>query len=371
MEPLFRAVVHGCAAGRYQEVMDEVYWRRIHRGNESHILQKLGAFAASLGALARLFEEPWSRPHPSLSKARQARVLGWVGFHLRALGRLVEAVAPMEAGLARQVQQEDWKDASIDAANLSELLLALGRLEPAEARAREAVAHADRSGDWFERMGDRTAHADALHQRGRLEAAQALFGEAERMQADREPKYPLLYSLGAYRYGDLLLSLGQPTEAGGAPSGWRCEMAEIREHRLLDIALDHLLLGRAAADLADFTPAAPHLDAAVTGLRKAGTQHHLPRGLLARAALYRLTHRFDLAHRDLTEAHTIATRGGMRLHLCDYHLESARLHLAQDHLDLARDHYAVAHAEVHAMGYHRRDPELAELAAALGPPRSA
>ena len=77
----------------------------------------------------------------------------------------------------------------------------------------------------------------------------------------------------------------------------------------------------------------------------------------------RTTH-FDLAHRDLD---TIATRGGMRLHLCDDHLESARLHLAEGHLDLAREHHATAHAEVHAMGCHRRDPELAELAAAPGP----
>lgn len=362
MEPLFRAMVHGCAAGRYQETMEEVFGRRIQRGDEMYIAKKLGAFAAGLAALAWLFETPWSCPHPSLSRARQGLLLSWAGFHLRALGRLVEAVAPMEAGLARHVQQEDWKSVSGAANNLSEILLALGRIEPAEARAHEAVVHADRSGNLFLRMGTRTAHADAVHQRGQLEEAKALFVEAERIQAEREPAYPVLYSLAGYRFGDLLLSLGQPAEARR-----RAERTLVWANQglgLLSIALNHL--GCAAANLADF-PAAHHLEAAVAGLRKAGTQHFLPRALLVRAGFYRLTTRFDLAHRDLAEAHTIATRGGMRLYICDFHLESARLHLAQGHLDAAREHHATAHAEVHAMGYHRRDPELAELVAALGP----
>ena len=63
---------------------------------------------------------------------------------------------------------------------------------------------------------------------------------------------------------------------------------------LLDIALNHLLLGRAALTAApgpdhpDFKLARHHLDAAVAGLRKAGRMDYQPRGLLARAALHRL-----------------------------------------------------------------------------------
>ena len=34
MSPLFAAVIHGCEAKRYQEVYDEVYRKRIRRGNE-------------------------------------------------------------------------------------------------------------------------------------------------------------------------------------------------------------------------------------------------------------------------------------------------------------------------------------------------
>jgi len=31
IEPLYRAVVHGCLAGEYQKALHEVYWRRILR----------------------------------------------------------------------------------------------------------------------------------------------------------------------------------------------------------------------------------------------------------------------------------------------------------------------------------------------------
>jgi hypothetical protein len=88
-------------------------------------------------------------------------------------------------------------------------------------------------------------------------------------------------------------------------------------------------------------------------------------GLLARAALHRLAADWPAACRDLAEAHRIATRGGMRLFLADHHLESARLLLATGDRDAARAAYTAARAEVEAIGYHRRDPELAALADAL------
>ena len=52
----------------------------------------------------------------------------------------------------------------------------------------------------------RTTHADALHQAGRRDEAEARFREAEQMQAERQPDYPLLYSLWGFRYCDLLLT---------------------------------------------------------------------------------------------------------------------------------------------------------------------
>jgi tetratricopeptide (TPR) repeat protein len=124
--------------------------------------------------------------------------------------------------------------------------------------------------------------------------------------------------------------------------------------------------------------AAGYLNQAVDGLRKAGTQHHIPRGLFARAELYRLQGDFPSALDDLEEAHDIAERGEMRLWLTDYHLGASRLLISEfgfrnvDHqhaphtvetfhemsLRKADDHLNQATELVNETGYHRRDPEL-------------
>jgi tetratricopeptide (TPR) repeat protein len=141
--------------------------------------------------------------------------------------------------------------------------------------------------------------------------------------------------------------------------------------RPLDIALDYLSLGRAyllqtlQEGSQEFTQAAEHLNQAVDGLRQAGQQQELPRGLLARAELYRVRGEFDKAQRDLDEAMTIAERGGMGLHQADRHLEYARLYLAMGDEDRAREHLVIAREMIGRMGYHRRDREVDELEAML------
>jgi tetratricopeptide (TPR) repeat protein len=102
---------------------------------------------------------------------------------------------------------------------------------------------------------------------------------------------------------------------------WRTQ-----DDSLLEIALDYLTLGRAMlqAYLQDGTTAladaSAHLRQAVDGLRQAGQQDYIARGLLARAELYRVQGDFAQAQRDLDEAMTIATRGEMGLHQADGHL---------------------------------------------------
>jgi hypothetical protein len=48
MQPLFEQVYHGCAAGLYDEVFDNVFWEKIHRGEGYFIIKKLGAWGINL-----------------------------------------------------------------------------------------------------------------------------------------------------------------------------------------------------------------------------------------------------------------------------------------------------------------------------------
>ncbi len=393
MEPLFTAVIHGCRAGRHQEALDEVYRRRIRRGNEAYSLRKLGAFGSDLSALSGFFDRPWDQPSAGLSSADQAFVLNAAGFRLRALGRLAEAVQPMEVALERRVLLKAWKNAAIIAGNLSELTQTLGELSRAASFGKQCVELADRSGDAFQRVARRSRLAAALHQSGLWEESAESFREAEVLQAERQPEYPRLYSLPGYQYCDLLLSLGGPEPgavlvgSGADPEAerrWREACQQVRQRAeqffqwrvpgdpLLDIALDHLSLGRAHLGLADFAEAAEHLNHAVEGLRRSGQEDDLPRGLLARAALHRQRGDLTGAEADLFEALEIAERGRMRLFECDAHLEWARLCRQRGDQAGQQEHVARARRLVEETGYERRRREVEALTPdpSPGPPES-
>jgi nucleoside phosphorylase/tetratricopeptide (TPR) repeat protein len=416
MAPLFAAVAHGCLAGRHQEVLVEVYGRRVLRGDEHFSWQKLGTFGSDLVAMSNFFDSLWREPITALSEDGKAFVLAQAGLYLRALGRLAEAAQPMQTSLDAYIAQKSWAFAARPASNLSELYLTLGDLTQALNTAQQSIELADRSSNAFLRMVNRITLADALHQVGRLSEAEAAFREAEEMQKARQPEFPLLYSVQGFRYCDLLLGQGKYQEVHSR-AGQTLEWAKQSGAGLLSIALEHLSLGRAYLQEVPLTPspsltgegrgggvtqAATHLQRAVDGLRQAGRQDYLPHSLLARAELHRFTGNFTRAQNDLDEAFTIATRGGMRLFEADCHLEYARLYFSiaslrgsaateaipGQHDEIAsqttlaisqgryavtpvelktqaREHLAKAKVLIEQTGYHRRDGEVKELEAMI------
>jgi hypothetical protein len=154
-----------------------------------------------------------------------------------------------------------------------------------------------------------------------------------------------------------------------------------RSKRPLDIALDHLTLGRAALydailegrALDHFEPCRESLQHAVAGLRQAGTEDQLPLGLLTRAWLRFLTGPRtgpDSAQSDLNEAFEIAERGPMPLFLADIHLHRARLFgMSKDRPEIypwesPQDDLAEARRLIEKHGYGRRKEELEDAESA-------
>ena len=363
-------MTHGCQAGLQQEACDKVYCDRIQR-REAYSTKKLGAFGSDLGAVACFFETPWRRVSLALTDPAQAWLLNEAACSLRALGRLSEALDPMRAALKMAAKAEAWKEVAIGTSTLSELELMLGEVAWAVADAEQSVTYADRSGDAEWQSLSCTTHADALYQAGRWAEAEGRFREAENMQAERQPAYPLLYSVQGFQYCDLLL-----TEA--ARAAWQyclslnsqppivnpLESCRAVKHRaaqtlkweermydapILDIALNHLTMCHAALyaailggmvgchqtaatqrgeDTSYLAAAHRELDAAMASLRRAGTAHYIPRALLTRAWLRSLTGLRtcpESAQSDLDEAWEIAERGPMPLFTADIHLYRARL----------------------------------------------
>jgi tetratricopeptide (TPR) repeat protein len=409
LQPLYQAVAHGCQAGLEQEACEDVYLARITRENEKYAVRRLGAFGSDLAAVACFFEQPWSRISGGLVEAAQAWFLNQAAFRLRALGRLTEAVEPFREYMRRESFAERWANAAAGGSNLSELELMLGEVAGAVEDAEQSVTYADRGTDAGQRMINRCAQAHALYQAGPRTEAEAHFREAEQMQVERQPDYPLLYSLQGFQYCDLLLadpersawqqmlslnsqrstlSLGESCRAVSQRAAQTLKWAELGELSLLTVALDNLTLGRAAlygailegSDFRFLTTELSHIAAAVVGLRRAGMQDYVPDGLLTRAWLRFLTGARtgpESAQEDLDEAWEIAERGPMRLHMADIHLYRARLfgsrnsevgsanEAGQYPWESPQADLAAAEKLINDCGYHRRDEELADAKAVL------
>ena len=371
MQPLFSVVAHGCAAGLHQQALYKVYWPRIKRKEVHYLTKKLGAFSDDLAVVAHFFTTPWQLPAVDLTDHAKAIVLSWAGFRLRVLGRLREAMEPMQADVAMAIKQEDGQGVAVAANNLSELQLTLGEITKAVSIVRQSVAYADKSGKLPQRIVSRTTLADALHQAGEAAEAETLFQAAEALRQEFEPEYPRLYSMSGFKYCDLLLAQGKMA-AVLERAEYALEIAK-QNSWPLGTALNQLSLGRAYLQLAcpphpgslppgereqHLRQAGEWLEQAVAGLRAAEQQDQLPLGLLTRAAWFRQTQDYTRAHQDLREALVLAEPSGMRLHLTDYHLEAARLALAEDDRGKACEHTQAAAKLITETGYKRRLPEL-------------
>jgi tetratricopeptide (TPR) repeat protein len=365
MAPLYAAVAHGCLAGRHQEAMDEVYWVRINREEEHFNIVKLGVTGSNLATLSRFFEVQWNKPVTNLTDEAKGFILSEVGHHLQELGRLADAVQPIQASLEAAIIQENWSNAAIAAGNLSTLNLIMGNITSALNYAREAMDMASRNGITIHLKNSRIIMATALHQAGQLSEAEAFFAEAEEMQKKSTPEYSFLYGVSGFLYCDLLLDQVKYLEALSRAEQ-SLELSKQFDYPL-DISLSHLSIGcvhllqNQQDGNHDFTAIETHLNQSVKGVRRLGTQFELPGCLLARAELYRLCYEFKEAQHDLGEALVIAERGDMGLHKADCNLEYARLYLVRGRKADARTNLDTAKEMIGRMEYHRRDIDVSEI----------
>ncbi len=389
LQPLYQAIKHGCFAGRQNEAFSSIYCDRIQRLEVYFSTQKLGAFGPCLEALAAFFDQAWDRLSSNLSEVVQTWLLHEAAFCLRALGRLVEARKLMLVCVERRAAYCHWSGASVSAANLSEIELTMGLLDEAVEHGRCAIAYADLSGDAFQQISNRPVTADALHHYFGVDSpegdeAWSLFSEAEEMLMERQPEYLLRYSMRSFQHCDFILAPAerlawrinafdagdedvrrerqQCIDACTAISRRANQTFEIARmnHWLLDMALDHLMLGRVALYRGILTKIAPQTgtleyesDLALDGLRNAGTKHMLSLALLTAAHVRHFLGQPEEARRLLDEAERISRRGPMPLHLADVHLHRARLF--RDRAELAQ-----AAALIHKHHYGRRFAELAD-----------
>ena len=185
--------------------------------------------------------------------------------------------------------------------------------------------------------------------------------EAERVQRQRDPDHPMLYSDLAAYYFDMLLDLGRRSEVKRRTR----DLLQEKERNPRNLGLYYLYLGRVQLAEEDLPEAEALLDRSLNHLHESHVLEFMAEAFVARATIRRHRTRFGLARDDLKQAAEIAARAGMKIMSVECHLGYAQLYLDMGQPGVARESLNAAKNGVTQTGYHRRTGELEELAARL------
>jgi tetratricopeptide (TPR) repeat protein len=374
LEPLYRAVVHGCWAGEYRRALEEVYIKRILREDvggeiEYYTQYKFGNYARELTVLSAFFAECWDKPVSSgLSEENQAFVLAETSFCLMALGRFTEAVNTRSLSMELYKKLENWSATARGAENLALMHMQLGQIQKAKQDAQQAVVYADQTTDFYSQRISHVRLAVILHSQGDLAGALNQFESVNKIPIDSYPKYHLWrYSLQGHAYHRLLLDqainmTAREAVLKGGQEFFKCLTSQSSP---FETVFYHLTIARILFALNHFKEAHLEFDQVVLGMREIGYLSRFPQVLLARANFFRHQQHFEDSQNDLNDAQEIIERCGMKFYAVDATLLAGHLYLEKRDLKKAKKNYAEAKKLIQVTGYHLRDPEVDLLGARL------
>lgn len=377
LEPLYRAIYHGCMAREYQAALD-IYWKRISRERAFYSQKTLGAISSDLFAICQFFPNGWDSPvKEGLSEERQAWLLAVAAFLLTSLGRFDEAIRPRHTEIRVFQALGDWGLAAGDSRNLAGILLPVGKLDEALDAATRAVEFAGRMADdgaasqFSKSMNKRviltsciSKKASVFHYLGKIAESLREFEAAEQLYGQ-----PLDRSNG-YHYCDLLLDLAQSEDDLRAvlERGQRSLEQSERQDNLENIGNDNLTIANAYFKLKDYDRAGGFYEVALDRLQKSGRVDRLPPALLAKAEFHRAVwsrtrDEGALKLRDYTiqEAEQIISLSRMRLYDADLMLVKARIALDDQDPRQAQALCEAAARQIQRMKYGRKLNDLEQL----------
>lgn len=405
--PLYRAIMHGCHAGLEQEALTKVFNGRIRRGKLGYSTNMLGAFSHELEALRCFFTAPWRSLVPAVSKmggpsagswSWEASLFNEVGWCLLALGRLEEAIEPLQVSMDLCVRDWNYIGAAVSAGNLVNVLLALGEIATAEAYATIALNYTKLCPYRFEWTTSLLTHARVLNESGNYQEAKLAVKEAHNSAHGKE----LEVSTASFYFADVFLTIAEM-------ESWRSHLglrtASPPEFLIKRCASFRNIANRALDAARSFSGApvrdsacccltlarlsiyewllSPHFNSsdshqfmhveslnwanqAVADSRQANEATLIPSSLITRAWISCLGANMVSAKADLDEALEIAVYCHMPLVQADIHLTRARLFAtgcgvkAEYPWTSPGDDLALAEHFVTKHGYHRRARELAD-----------
>ncbi|MDD2815394.1 MAG: hypothetical protein PHP00_06600 [Thiotrichaceae bacterium] len=371
MLPLYRAVLHGCLAGEYEQSLNEVYKKRIQRMDNKGLVEyysrhKLNAYSQDLTILSAFFPFGWTESTQSnLFEKNRAWLLLEISFCLMSLGRLQEAIEPRIIGVKFYEKSKDWEYAATCIQTLVTLHLLLGQLVPAQTAAQQAIKYAQRSGVLRQEMTSEIYLAYVLHCSGDFKNAHNRYQQAETL--GWELGYRYLPSLSSFWYCTLLLESANDeiTLQNVAERTEHNLQISLENNWMLIKSLDYLIFALVHIALQEVSQANVCFQQAIQDIQKANSAYRTPPFYLYRADFYLTQNQPDPALADLNSAWEIIERCGMKLYAVDYLLIHGRYSLATADFDTALSHYREAKQLIEETGYHLRDAELDLFAAQI------
>ena len=321
-------VRHFVFAGQTQYAVSQVYIPYLKGGfSKAHNSRIVGAFDGDLLMLRLFFKEPWAKPDSQISASLVGDLTYEAGFALRANGRLWEGVKAFSVSRDRFVSQGNMLRAAEVSGDIVLTSSLLGRFDKAKLESVTAVKMADESGVFKERVRQRSNKVLAELLVGEFEEAESTISEIENIATQEQSPVPWSFWFSEYT----------SATKSELPANFQSETVEESMTMMpsLDNALKNLATGKKlfqqlsvrpsneCSGLKELQVCESHLNQAVRFLKNANTDHHRPRGWIARAEFLIWQHRFDEAQRDMRDIQIVSELFGIKL----FKLESSYLQL--------------------------------------------
>jgi tetratricopeptide (TPR) repeat protein len=362
LAPLIEAVHHACQSG----ANDEAYliWReRIDKAERFVLLNQLGAYETALRMAMEFFPKGDISQEPQVKDITSKRIiLNIVGFCLKSLGRLSEAIPFYERGNTLEMIEEDWRNASITCYNLAELHGYRGELNVSANAAKKALYFAGIAQNLDATIFALSRQAWIASQRGEVEAADEGFRQAERLERiNTQHRY--LFGLRGVLHAEHLYRTGNVTYARKIT---QANIVGCEAKGLVSlISKCHLVLGNLNAHVMQHDDAQKHYNEAVKIARSISERSVLIEALLARGRWAARYGEVEAAS-DLDEALNYALAGGYGIYAADVRVALAWMHQSASKPSAARAEAEQAKRMSAEMGYHWGQVDAAEVLAALG-----
>lgn len=373
MEPLFRAIYHGCQGGLYQRAFDEVAYPRLSRELDAYILTELGAYQDVLALMSCFCEREWSFPPDSdLTPARRGAVLQAVAHARRVEEKLDEAIELMRRSARWLRKGGDLVLFSGACFHTVRMATTRGRLRLALLMCARLQYMALRHPEFAARVPATPLERDFaafgmsnlayfLLLVDRKKEAEALLTKALRFIRVDTPEALVLPGLSAPFHSSWLIETGQNEILLAAIEAGQLDFS-IRKYEFNNSAA--LVKGRAWTEQAIQTGAQPDathraktigtLNEAVQQAQNFGRWVLLADALLARAHWLGTFGEEDEFGRDANQCREISREHGFMLHLADLALLETARSLRRQDVTTATKSLRQASQLVHKHGYKLR-----------------